>query len=549
MRNFLLVLGAMCKNKLRFGVGKSRRSAILLCVGIALVYGIAMTAILSVVVTLQGIIAFLAPIFFFFVLLTAGFVVLLFGVIHSISVLYLSKDTDFYSALPIKASVVFAAKLTFVYLFESVIVFAIAFPVIVTIGIMTKAWAAYYIISFLSLVIVPALPLAVAIIFAIPIMYIAGKMKNRGVLALLFYVILFCGFCAVYLYFVFAASDINEQTVLSIAAGLEVVGNIFYPYTALASAAFGVPSFGFDVALSVLLNVLIFVGISGGLLCLLLISAKFMYKQAVKANNQIFNEKPKIGRYESRGSLRALIKREYVNSFRTTQTAFQCYCVMIIPTIIAVVFAVMFRSMGSKLAAAGVQAEALLDSRYFILVSFAMIASIIATTGNGASTTFSREGGAFATLKTLPVTTKTIVKAKAAAWLVFTVPAVAIPVILINAMMYDFECAMLSVFSILPLSVALVVFGILWDLASPKLKWTDPTQAIKHNGHVLVGQFIGIFIGIFAFAVINSMSGSYDFDVIMPIFWSIIYAELAIFAVVDIILYTRAEKLFERVEI
>ncbi len=185
-----------------------------------------------------------------------------------------------------------------------------------------------------------------------------------------------------------------------------------------------------------------------------------------------------------------------------------------------------------------------------MLIGFTVLGAIFATLGNAAATTFSREGKAMASLKILPVSIGTVLRAKITAWLIPAVTAATISVVVFGALLFDLQYFLLAVFSLIPLSAALICFGALWDLTAPKLNWTDPTQAIKHNGHVTIGQMaaMGAGLAVTAFVTIFCFCGV-DFDIISALSWVLIYSELAIFTVVDILLYRRAEKYYNRIEI
>ena len=553
MRNYFIILRALFKNKLRFDIGASKRgkTALLCVLGIA--YALVMAALLTTIIGLKELLAvpLYSMMFYFFVLLTGALIVLIFGIINLVSTLYLSKDTDFYSMLPVKSSTVFAAKLTYVYLSEAAIITAVILPLIITFGIIVKAWAAFYIISVLMLIIVPALPLMVAAIFAVPVMFLASKLKNRSMVSLIFYIVLFGGGFALYIYFMFSSTNmtsdgvITEEALEAMYNSIQTVLYILYPYSALSLAALGLPAYGLDVGASTAVNLLIFVGISVVLIVILMLLGKFMYAQSAKANNQT-NDKAKKGDYKTSSGLTALIKREYVSAFRTTQVAFQCYVVFLLPIIFAVMFSLVFGNMEETM---GVVTDAI-DNRFTLILTFSTLMTMLITVNNAAATTYSREGTALSSLKILPVSAKYVFNAKVLAWLIIALPATAVAVIIVNAFNFNLEYLFLSFFSFIPLCAAFVVFGALWDIMSPRLKWTDPRQAIKHNLRATIGQVFGIICGLVLIIVfIALLSNGVSMDVISIVCWSYIYGILAVFVTVDVVLYGKLDKYYNRIEI
>lgn len=553
---FGIILKSMFRNKLRFGAEATTRKKVGFSVLFGLAYAMIMTILLILVISVGSVIA-AAPQFammlYFMMLITAALFVLIFGIVHLVSVLFLSKDTDFYSTLPVKPITVFAAKLSFVYIFEMGIVAAIMLPLIIAFGIVAKVWAWFYVISILTLVIVPSLPLVIAAIIAIPVMYIASKLKNRNIVSLIFYMLLFGGFFAVYIYAVTASTDIGgeggvitEEQLNGYLKTLEYVFYVFYPYTVLSYAALGIPSHGLNVGASTAVDLAIFLAISIVLIGILLLLGRFMYGQSVKSNNQTDNSRAKKGEFKSRSGLKALIKREYVSSMSTTQTAFQCYAVFMLPIIFAIMFSIVFGNIFELQEDAGVP----FASSFSLSLTLSCITIMLASIGNAAATTFSREGTALASLKVLPVDIKRILKAKISAWAVIALPVTVVAVVIANAFRFDLAYFLPSLFGQPLLVAAFVIFGALWDLKSPKIKWTDPMQAIKHNTHATGGQFICMatgFVQLIVYMILISTSVSYA--VITAVYWVTLYAAVAIFFAVDYAMYRHVHEYYDRIEI
>lgn len=553
MNNFLTVLGALFKNKFRFGDGASKKSKIFLYVVLGFVYIIVTVSFMMLIIAIKGLLS--APLYalliYLAILLIAAIVVLIFGIINLVSTLYLSKDTDFYSMLPIKSTTVFAAKLMFVYISELIIVAAIALPCIITFGIVIKAWVWFYIISVLMLVIVPAIPLALAAILAVPVMYIASKLKNRGLATLIFYIVLFGGGFALYIYFVMSSSNMSDDGEMTLETAAKIFNSIMifmyavYPYTALSMAVCGVPAYGMSVGASTVVNLLIFLGASVALIGLLLLLGKFMYAKSAQANNQTDSKIIK-GVYKTSSCMKQLIKREYAQSLRNTQVAFQCYAVLILPILFGILFPLMFSNSFSSIEGA----EFVLGKSFSTMLTFCTILCLIICTNNGAATSYSREGKDIASLKMLPVSGKAIFKAKIVAWSALAVPSALIAVVIVNAINFDLQYFLLSLFSFVPLSAVYVVFGALWDLSAPKLNWNDPRDAVKHNTHTTLGQCIGIGSGFIVVVIfISLLFNGVAMNIISAVCWSLIYAILVIFGIVDIYLYRKVDAYYNRLEI
>lgn len=565
MNNFGIVLKALFRNKLRFDESATKNKKIGLIVLFAVAYALILSFVIFMTVTMGAVFAAngLANTFYFLLLLTASGIVLIFGIITLISTLYLSKDTDFYSMLPIKSSVVFAAKLVYVYLFEAALVAAIILPSMIAFGIVIRAWAWYYVITILALAIIPALPLFVAAIFAVPIMYLAGKLKNRSIVPLIFYTVMFLGFFGLYIWFVMTVSSLNGSVNISpddvakVARVMTVIGYIMYPFTCVSSAAFGLDTFGLGVGASTAVNLIIFVSISAVLTVAIMLLGRFMYAQSVKANNQTDNSVVKRGEFKAAGTIKSLIVREYKCAFRSTQTAFQCFGVFLMPIMFAVVFSLIFKNMTGNIGDSlnGVdpaEAERIAATlkMFFTLMPYTTLAIMLPVTANGAMTSFSREGIAVESLKILPISVKRLVAAKILAWEVFAVPCAAVTAVIVSVFDFAIGNLILSIGAYVLMSAVLVAFGVLWDLIRPKLKWTDPMQAIKHNTHSTIGQFIGMGATLaIVFINVIMMAVNVEAEILYIVCWSLIYAVAVIFAIADILIYRGIETYYNRIEI
>lgn len=179
---------------------------------------------------------------FITMLLVAGVVfVLIFGIIAMLSNLYFSRDTEFFVSLPVKPAAIYMAKLTVIYLTElltSVLIFA---PCLVTAGITLQLSWVYYVTMFFAVLLTPALPLFLASILSIPIMYVVSFFRNRGAMGSIAVILLFGVLFAAYYFVIIRFSDIGSADDIVITAGIvslvQAISNIFYPLYALVKFA------------------------------------------------------------------------------------------------------------------------------------------------------------------------------------------------------------------------------------------------------------------------------------------------------------------------
>lgn len=134
----------------------------------------------------------------------------------------------------------------------------------------------------------------------------------------------------------------------------------------------------------------------------------------------------------------------------------------------------------------------------------------------------------------------------------FTVPVAAAAIIIPNIFFFDGLQFALSTVAALAFMVLFVAFGAMWDLGAPKLNWVDPKDAIKHNTHVMAGQFICMapgFANMLTVIIMMTVGKAVTIDTIMAVVWSITYILLVALAVGTVLLYRRAERNYNRIEI
>lgn len=547
MRNLFIVLSALIKNKYRFSAENKKSKNVVLIVLIAFAY-VAITAYAVMITVFAGSImndlGYGAE--FYVALLTVGAAfVLIFGIIHLVNTLFMSKDASFYSTLPIKPVTVFTAKLLFVYLSEAVITLAVLLPVMITYGIVIKAWYGFYLITVLTAMIVPALPLALAAIFAVPVMFIAGKLKHRDIIPLIFYCVLFIGGFAAYYYVIFTMNTdgFTEDGIASFGKGIQPAVYALYPYLALARAALFEDTFGIGAAASTAANIAIFAGISFALIGILIGLGRILYGRSA-VYERTNDPTVKNADFRSTGELKALIKREYSLAFRTTSTAFQCFSVLLLVIAMSVIMSLMFRSTLGGLS------EGRVDDRLSVLMVLGTLCMVLPSASNAAATAFSREGTGLAALKILPLDIKSVLKAKIIAWGALAVPCALIAAVIANSFNFDVVLFILSIPAFAGLCAAFTVFGALWDLRAPKLKWNDPKEAIKQNTNVTVGQLICMCAGIvFIICCTIFIALGTPFDVAKSVFISLLYVYLIVMVVIDIIFCKKAEYYYNRIEL
>ena len=123
--------------------------------------------------------------------LATQIVILLFGTIFMVNVMFFSKDAEFMLYLPIKPVTVFAAKFLYVYLSEltlSVFVLGISGTAF---GIVCGLPFPYYLMLIAATLLVPCVPLIISALLCVPIMFFISFFKNKSVIGIIFLIVIF----------------------------------------------------------------------------------------------------------------------------------------------------------------------------------------------------------------------------------------------------------------------------------------------------------------------------------------------------------------------
>ena len=99
----------------------------------------------------------------YFLMGTTQVFIVLFGISMVFNCLYFSKDNTLLMSLPISSKVIFAARMTIIYLSQLFISFVILFPSLITFGIVVKLNGikygfGFYLFSIITPLVAPALP-------------------------------------------------------------------------------------------------------------------------------------------------------------------------------------------------------------------------------------------------------------------------------------------------------------------------------------------------------------------------------------------------------
>ncbi len=503
-KDYSLVLNIMLKNSFRSNSKDNKKQKIIFI--IAFFFGI--TPIIGLVSYMAYKLGQVTPIEFQSNLITAIFfsaqlMTIFFGIFAIINQMFVSKDTAFLNALPVRTISVYLAKMTLVYISELFISTLIILPTLISVGaglssVGFSISAMFYVLAVLSLFLIPLIPLFVISLLAFPLMYIVTFFKNRTFLTTVVTISLMIGFITLYFGAVGSFNGDTSGIQTSIIGYLDNIGNIAFFNMYLSNSMLAVGN--------MFVNLLIFIAIVLGSV---VISSYLSSKLYIKGMTLQLEEAVIQGKIEEiqeqKTATMAVLGREVKMLLRNPSFALQCLMSPIMVPLLLVFF-VVFGTSGMEMQG-GVAAE--ID---IVLASYgmAMYFCILMLHGMNyvSAVGITREGSYFYINKYLPVSYKHLINGK----ILFALISAGVGILLssiIMAVFIETNIINLLLFIVINCIYAygFVCLGLHRDLRKPKLDWVNVQEAVKRNFSAMVPMLYAMVIGMIPLIIFYSMKG------------------------------------------
>ena len=464
--------------------------------------------------------------------------------------LYASEDAAFLSALPLRPTAVFSAKLLLVYIsaLKTAAVFLV--PSMLTVSIVYAAYGNSMFYGFFPLIALivaasPLLPVFLVVLFSMPAMWIGSYLKGRSVLttvfSLLFYILLMAAYMAL-VFFINTRGfgqqgDIVGEEVLS---GLDALAKVMYPNSVLISMCLGIdPGVNFGISLG------IWTGVAAATVLLAALFYRRITSRRIEAHpeegrdRQVYKRTPLLG---------ALIKKDMLSIMRNPSLAMATFSNTVIAPVVMVIMYFFVKPEG--------QAANEFSSE-MMMVGIVLLYPIIFLCGTNmvAMTAYSREGESFFISKFLPIAPKTSANAKLLFSMLTSAAALAV-IFVIAVALYGLDAGS---------SAALVVTSLLFcagtsglhiylDIKKGNVHWK--TQAdMRASAGGGVAAILPVFISIIpaigfvvAGVFMAGLEPSLGRSGVLGLYWGIILVVAAAVAAAGLyILYEKGVPLFEKI--
>lgn len=414
------------------------------------------------------------------------------------------RDYDMVMSLPISTGGIAASRLAILYSFDMVFVIIIIIPMMIAYGILAKPEVTFYLIGFLTMFMIPLIPIIIASFLGTIITYVASKFRHSNLVN----IIISLAFLVAIMGFSFTMGG-SGQELLNMSRTLMDQVNSIYPLAELYTKA---------VCTNDILAFLSFTVIS---VAAFLIYA-FVFGKIFKKINTIimtgrYHMNYKMGELRQSSPMKALyhkeLKRYFASTIYVLNTGFGI--VMLTAGAIALIFVDLDKVLGD------VMVVKMLKTSIPMFVSFCIVTCCTTMAS------ISLEGRSLWVIKSLPVTPKTIFLSKLAVNMTILVPA------FIDAILIGFILKAGFVKSLFIILVAVVcaiftaLFGLVVNLKFPNFSWTTETVVVKQSVAAMIAIFTGMGVVGLQFLFLNIIP---SFDLAY-----LIYTCMMI--IVDIVLY------------
>lgn len=514
MKHLKVLVKSIFLNAFR-GEGKKRKGQLNGLLGMLISGGIfgllfmGMTIFMGPIFNTQGLQAeFLTMIF-----LASQVIVLLFGTIVMVNIMFFSKDAEMMLYLPIKPITIFAAKIIYVYLTELMLAAFVIAVTGVTFGIICGFSVFYYLLLIVAILITPMVPLIISAILTVPIMYLISFLKNKSIITTIMLVGVFGTFMYFYMGFFGNLNNIDEENLVLPAQQIKTAMSYMYPNISLAK----IITFS---STHYLLDVLIVLIATFGLLLISLLIASFTYRRGMAAQLEESRSKNsgKI-KYEQNSALKSFLIKETRELIRNPGLAFYCFFQVIIAPIMVAFY-------GTMMFGGGDEGEILSQSLSTGMGFFFVIIMVLGINYTALSS-ISREGVNFNMSKSLPAPYSFQIRAKMIlADLVMAAGIILSLIVMIFVVKADILQSILFAGFAFILGNAFNNFLIYQDAKNPKLDWESITVALKNSKQAFISILLSMAVGIpflVSYIIIFEALTANLFNIFIIVFWLVFY--------------------------
>lgn len=481
----------------------------------------------------------------------AQVMIIVFGIQAVLSNIFFTRDNEFLAHLPVKPQIIFAVKMTVIYLNELLVTTLFLLPIIAgfisgsLVGGVSIPLYFYFLIPLIFLS-APIIPLVIVSVLSFPLIKVVSYFKKKTAVTLVASILAFVLFFAAYMLLVpnidkFLSIE-GQATLLTpqLQKTISGLGRIIFYNNSLASAVLGVKPW---------LNLFIFfltIVTSVGLT--LWLSSILFAKAASKSGESAVEKGDSTIKTTSVSYSKTLFMREFKILFRDQNFAFNSIMGSVMTPLIIAVMTFLGVTEQSFTGAGGTsEFVTQFTSSGFILFYCLMLMCGMNYT---ASLAFTRDGNTFYTFRYLPIELKDIIKAKLnLANAVSAIGLVLVALVCIIFVKLKFYVLFPMLLTIGTYQYAFNMLSLYRDLKRPNVTWINAYEAIKRNFYPMIPMFVAMGIGAVFMVCAQFLSlvkiGSWAIGLI---YWPVVLAGgFAIIFTIRYLMKKNAQTFFDRI--
>lgn len=398
-------------------------------------------------------------------------------------ILFAGKDFESLTSLPIKTSTIITSKIVELLIFNYLFIALIIFPTSIIYYINSNVGLLFFVYMFIAFLFIPVIPVVLASILAFCFTFIAARTKHKNLILTVISLIFFTTLIVLS----FKMNDFIAYIVANKNSIIEAIKTIYPPahYYSKALSNLDIVSLGMMMFSSIIVFILFVV----------------IFGKNYKSINSKMRDNHKKSNYEftkvkTSSQLNSLIKKELRRYFSSTIYVMNTTLGLVL-IIIAAVIAIFIGKKGlieSFIGLNNAEFSAIVPYinefiQYIPIILICLGVSLSCTT----SSSISLEGKNLWILRSAPVKTADILKAKVTVNLIILIPAIVLSTILFW-IGFDLSLTIALWTFLIPslLAVFISVSGIIINLNFPKLNWKNETQVIKQSLSVMVSIILNI---------------------------------------------------------
>ncbi len=430
--------------------------------------------------------------------------------------LYFGKDAAYLAALPLKSSTVLSAKLTQVWLSETMISTLFIFPATILYGIKVGADWTLYLRMIPVWLTVSILPICIVTFLSALLIRLSALWKHREAMMTVGGMVLMMA----YFVFIFAINTQPMDEMESMAGMIQLLTNnkallqgITYLFPPAVWAAEGLLGNWGSLALSVMVS-------CAAVVFTVWAMAK-PYRRLSLLQTQVPENKKEFKgdrHFSASTPFMACFRRELRQLTRISTYALNTFPTAIMPAFfIGVMGTALFSEIpeGESLRAAldmtGLNVDIIATGILLLMMGF------MAGINPAVSTAVSREGrGGHGMLTSLPVDPKVYARAKLAVGMLLSFAGVALAGVIGCVLIPDFAAAIILACVLCCLyCYATNAISLCMDIKKPRLDWMTETEAIKQGTNVLKGMLLSLLMLV---VLLGAGVGLFFLEVSFPVF-------------------------------